>query len=74
MRTEETVWGRELNLGVHHNREWRDLNCDQKRIPFAVFRSNGIERTKEQISVCQSMFEPMKENAVIDGIRCSAKI
>ena len=28
--TDLTVWDRQLNLGVHHNGEWVDLNCNQK--------------------------------------------
>ena len=53
MCTEETIWDQELNLGVHTNGEWTDLNCNQKWILFAVFQSDRIERTKEQISVYQ---------------------
>ena len=65
---------RDLNFGVHHNREWNDLNCNQKWIPFAVFQSDRIERTKGRFLYAISMFEPVEENAVIDGIKCSAKI
>ena len=50
--TEKTVWDREMNLGVHHNVEWKDLNCTQKWILFAVFWSDRIKRMKEQISEC----------------------
>ena len=51
MYTEEIEWDLELNPGVHHNGERRDLNYNQKRIPFVLFRSERIERTKERISV-----------------------
>ena len=47
MCTEETIWDREMNLGVHHNGEWRDL------LLFALSRSDRIERTKERIFVCR---------------------
>ena len=55
MCAEETVWDRELNLGVGvcgralgnermYNGEWRDLKCNQKWILLAFSRSSRIEK------------------------------
>ena len=41
MYTEETAWGQELNLGVHHNGERRDFSCNQKGVLSDVLGSRG---------------------------------
>ena len=38
------------------------------------FGQMGSKERKSRFLYAKSMFEPMKENAVIDGIKCSAKI
>ena len=49
---EETVWDRELNLWVHHNGEWKDLNCNQPWNGYRLLSFNQQDRKNERAYFC----------------------